>query len=165
MERDEPVEQRADRGLIRRHDLERAGVGFELLRLPPDLVSELRGQTLEVLVPRPREREERRRPVLIVVLEHAQARGGCRVEEQAQPGVVLGQTAQIGGAPVVPGQERADERLRDLRLGIGDPDGAHVVGHLRPAQEAQVLTDAFERDRGHLGTVVFLGEGEQEVIR
>src|SRR5206468_13093393 len=51
------------------------------------------------------------------------------------------------------------------RLCIGDPDRAHVVGHLGPAEETEGLADPFERDGGDLGAVVLLGEGQQQMIR
>ena len=116
----EAVEQRDQRLLGGRVDRERTGLGLELLRLPLDLVAELRRQALEVGVPRRREGKDRRHAVLVLGLLDAEPRGGGGVAQEREPGVVLGEATQVGGGPVLPGQERRPELLRDRVLAPGE---------------------------------------------
>ena len=160
---DEAIEEGLERLRGGQADVPGPDLGLQATRLALDLVAELGRQTLEVPRVRTGQGEEGRDPVLIVEDLGREPLRRSRLDEQAEPRLVLREAAEIGLDPVVRPRERREQFLRDGGSSLGQPDRSHVVGHLGPAEEPQRPLQAFERDRADL-VPVLLGEREQEVV-
>src|SRR5205085_9358462 len=129
--------------------------------LPLALVTELAWERREVLVPRSREREERRDGLLVVGDLDGEAGVLGGLPQELQPRLVLREAAEIELLPSTALHQPAHELPRDeLRVGRSG-HRAHVVGDLRAAEEADRRTEVLERSDTDLRSVAF-DEGEQK---
>src|SRR5213079_3420578 len=141
----EAIEVRPERLLRRLDDRERAELGLELPRLALDLVSELARERREVLVPRSRQRKERRDGLLVVGDLDREAGLLRRRAEELQPRLILREAAEVELLPTAAFHETRDQFARnELRVGRSG-DWAEVIGDLRAAEEPDRRTEALER--------------------
>ena len=150
--------------VARGDDPERPGLRLELLGLALDLVAELRGQRLEVAVPRRRQREERGDAVVVGRL--LDRRGRART-----PPPRAGRTTRRPRASphrsAVAQSSRPSSDVPQLvdegRLRLGERDRSQVVGDLGAAEEPERRRRCARTPTAPTCAVVVLAEGEQQM--
>ena len=160
---DEPIQERLERVLRRQADVPRTDLALEATRLRLISWRSFEGRRSRYSrTSRARGGTARRRSGPRAPRWRTLRRS--RLDEELQPWLVLGQAAQVGLRPVVGAAERREQLLRDGGPCLRQRDGAHVVGHLGPAEEPQGPVEPLERHRTHL-VPVLLGERQQQVVR